>query len=174
MRRSADDLRRSRRIRILELVVITVVAAAVAALAIPAFAAKARQTVLHENGDTLALQLRSHLVLDEDPCALEADLQRDLRSGELGSFVNPYSGSAEILCDDDVREGTAPARPAVLFTSDQRYARAALKTSATTVSELAGTLIVCLVTRDGALTADVGFVRADGTAAPCASVSAAF
>jgi hypothetical protein len=184
--RRTSECRNGRRFSVLQLLIVCTIAALVAALAIPAFGAQARKSVLRQNAETLALQVKNDLALDrspgyvaegdraagDGPQALSTDLSVTLRSGEAGHFVNPFSGSRAIVCAVAPAASTALARPAVWITDDQHYAYAQFRSSAVTRSQLAGTLVVAFVTRDGVERVDVYFVDGAGERAHSAAALA--
>jgi hypothetical protein len=186
--RKTSECRNGRRFSVLQLLIVCAIAAAVAALAIPAFGVQARKSVLRQNAETLALQVKSDLAFDLDVVydadgdtavagddglrALSMALSGALRSGDAGRFVNPFSGSRAIVCAAESPASSALARPAVWITDDQHYAYMQFNSSAVTRSQLAGTLVVALVTRDGVGTVDVYFVDGAGERSPDAAALA--
>jgi type II secretory pathway pseudopilin PulG len=173
---------------VLQLLIVCAITGVVAALAIPAFGAQAKKSVLRQNAETLALQVKSDLALDhsleyvadgdgavagdDDPQALSTALSGALRSGAPGHFVNPFSGSRAIVCAAAPPASSAFARPAVWITDDPHYAYAQFRPSAVTRSQLAGALVVAFVTRDGVGTVDVYFVDGAGERSPAAAALA--
>ena len=169
---------RHARSSVIEMLIVIAIVGVVAALAIPAFASQAKRSVLRQNAESLALQMKSYLALDLDPAyvadgdqatsagagqgALSTTLAGALRSGTAGRFVNPYSGSRVIVCASAPPASASHARPAVWITDDAHYASAQFRSSATTRSQLAGTVLVVFVARDGRSTIDVFFVDASG------------
>ena len=61
-----NEARGGRRFTVLQALIVFAVAGLVAALAIPAFAAQAKTSVLRQNQVTLALQVRTNVVLADD------------------------------------------------------------------------------------------------------------
>jgi type II secretory pathway pseudopilin PulG len=157
---------------VLELLIVAAIVIVVAAIAIPAFASQARKTVLERNADTLALQVKSHIALGDCTPTLGAALVADLRSGELGDYVNPCGGSRAVVSACTPSASTIARRPAVLVTDDPRYTFKGFSPSAATKSRLAGTLIVSISTSGGASTVDVYYVDLDGGPSPSPSVLA--
>ena len=187
MRRTTESCKGTH-FSVLQLLIVCAIAGVVAALAIPAFAAQAKKSVLRQNAETLALQVKNELALDlspvyvadgdraaagdDDPQALSTALSGALRSGAAGHFVNTFSGSLAIVCASAPPASSALARPAVWITDDQHYAYAQFRSSAITRSLLAGTLIVAFVTRDGVGTVDVFYVDGAGERSPTAAALA--
>ena len=147
---------------------------------------RAKDTVLRQNADSLALQVRSYLALDLDPAyvadndqepgiaqnAVSVTLAAALRSGAAGRYLNPYSGSRTVLCQSEPPSSTSGARPAVWITDDQHYAYDAITRSIVTKDQLAGTLLVVFVTQGATETIDVFYVDATGERAPVAAALA--
>jgi type II secretory pathway pseudopilin PulG len=170
--RRTQDLERSGRLRVLELLIVAVIVIVVAVIAIPAFASQAKKTVLQRNADTLALQVKSQIALEDCTPTLGAALVADLRSGELGEYVNPCSGSRAIVSADAPTASAITLRPAVLVTDEPQYTFKGFSPSAATKSRLAGTLIVSISTSGGASTVDVYYVDLDGGPSPSPSALA--
>jgi len=157
-----------------------------AGIAIPVYASRAKDTVLRQNADSLALQVRSYLALDLDSAyvadndrepgiaqdAVSATLAAALRSGAAGRNLNPYSGSRTVLCQSEPPTSASAARPAVWITDDQHYAYSAITRSIVTKDQLAGTLLVVFVTQGTNETIDVFYVDAAGERAPLAAALA--
>ena len=178
MRRRTAESGHKRRLPALQLLIVCAIAGVVAALAIPAFGGQAKRSILRQNAQTLALQVQTDLALDlstvyvadsdgaaaddDDIQALSTELSGALRSRAAGRFVNPFSGSGAVVCAGAPPTSSDLARPAVWITDDQHYAYAQFKSSAVTRSQLAGTLVVAFVTRDGVGTVDVFFVDGAG------------
>ena len=188
MRRRTSESGHGRRLPVLQLLIVCAIAGVVAALAIPAFGAQAKRSILRQNAQTLALQVQTDLALDlsteyvadsdgaaaddDGLGALSTELSGALRGGAAGHFVNPISGSGAIVCAEATPASSGLARPAVWITDDQHYAYAQFKPSAVTRSQLAGTLVVAFVTRDGVGTVDVFFVDDTGERSPVAAALA--
>jgi len=157
-----------------------------AGIAIPVYASRAKDTVLRQNADSLALQVRSYLALDLDSAyvadndrepgiaqdAVSATLAAALRSGAAGRNLNPYSGSRTVLCQSEPPTSASAARPAVWITDDQHYAYSAITRSIVTKDQLAGTLLVVFVAQGTTGTIDVFYVDAAGERAPLAAALA--
>jgi Tfp pilus assembly protein PilE len=173
---------------VLQLLIVCAITGVVAALAIPAFGTQAKKSVLRQNAETLALQVKSALALDhsleyvadgdraaagdDDSQALSTALSGALRSGAAGRFVNTFSGSGAVVCAEAPPASSALARPAVWITDDQHYAYAQFRSSAITRSLLAGTLVVAFVMRDEVGTVDVFYVDGAGERSPVAAAVA--
>jgi type II secretory pathway pseudopilin PulG len=169
MARRTQDLERSGRLRVLELLIVAVIVIVVAAIAIPAFGSRAKETALQRNAGSLALQVKSHIALEDCTPTLAAALVADLRSGELGEYVNPCSGSRAIVSADAPSASASTRRPAVLVTDEPQYTFESFIPSAATKSRLAGTLIVSISTSGGVPTVDVYYVDRDGGPSPSPS-----
>ncbi len=100
------------------------------------------------------------------------ELSGALRGGAAGRFVNPVSGSREIVCAEAPPASSGLTRPAVWITDDQHYSYAQFRSSAVTKSQLAGTLVVVFVVRDGVGTIGVFFVDDAGERSPTAAALA--
>ena len=178
MRRRTSESGDGRRLPVLQLLIVCAIAGVVAALAIPAFGGQAKRSVLRQNAQALALQVQTYLALDlsteyvadsdgavahaDGHGALSTELSGALRSGAAGRFANPISGSGAVVCAGAPPASSGLARPAVWITDDPHYAYAQFRSSAVTKSQLAGTLVVVFVTRDGVGTVDVFFVDGAG------------
>lgn len=169
-----------RRLSALQALIVFAVVGLVAALAIPALATQAKTSVLGQNQDALALQVRTQVALgpdatfatyaslptdDSNAAALSAALSEDLRSGAAGRFVNPVSGSAAIVSGAPPASGSA-AQPAVWITDDPHYAYAAFRPTEVTSSGLAGTLVVAFAGKGDGTSIDVYYVDARGRRSP--------
>ena len=84
----------------------------------------------------------------------------------------PSAAASAIVCAAAPPASSAATRPAVWITDDQHYAYAQFRPSAVTRSQLAGTLVVAFVTRDGVGTVDVYFVDGAGERSPAAAALA--
>jgi Tfp pilus assembly major pilin PilA len=167
MGRNGQGYGRSRRLKIIELLIVVGIVVIVAAIAIPAFASQAKKTVLRRNADTLALEVKSRIALDECGCDLSAEIADDVRSGDLGEFINPCSGSRAIVCD--LHDAAASQPPAVLVSDDPAFAFRTFRPSSDVRSRLAGTLVVSISGTGGASSVDVYFVDPDGSPSPSPS-----
>jgi hypothetical protein len=170
-----SEVKGGRRLPVLQAVIVFAVAALVAGLAIPALAAQAKSSVLKQNQAALALQVKAEMVLlpdtglpldasrfGDDEASAPAALAADLRRGAAGSFVNPYGGSAAIVCSDAPPASDAASSPAVWITDDPHYSSATFRPSQLSRSRLAGCLVVAFSWESGATRVDVYYVDADG------------
>jgi type II secretory pathway pseudopilin PulG len=167
----------------LQVLIVVAIAALVVTLAIPAYAARARDTVLCENAKTLEFEVKSYLALDLEPTYVsdreaDADAKLDVGRGAsevianaLGGygggvsayFVNPTSGSRMVVCESDLSATPDGTPPAVWISDDKRYSYAAFVASSTTKDRLGGTLMLVFTTpgvRAGGI--EVFYVDAEG------------
>jgi type II secretory pathway pseudopilin PulG len=169
----------------LETLIVLGIVGLIAAVGIPAYASQAQKSVLRQNAQSLALQVKSYLALDLSPAyvadgeqagggegTVSTALSGALRSGTAGRFTNPFSGSRVIACESAPPASPSRARPAVWITDDAHYDYAAFRTSATTESQLAGTLVVVFVTEAGVNSVEVFYVDAHGGRSPAAAALA--
>jgi hypothetical protein len=153
-----------RRLAVLETLVVFAVVASIAAVAMPAYAARARESVLKQNALSLVQVVRGEVALDrasayvpDDETAeagsaegsLSTELAGALLSGDAGRYVNPLSGSTTVVCETALPSTTSGIPPAVWITDDQSYAYSAFNASATTTKCLRGTLLIVFITHDG-------------------------
>jgi type II secretory pathway pseudopilin PulG len=183
MTRGATESRTGRRLPALEVLVVFAIVGVFAGIGIPVYAARAKDTVLRQNADSLALQTRSYLALDLAPGyvadgdwppataqnAVSTTLAGALRSGTAGRYLNPYSGSRAVVCQSHPPTSASGARPAVWITDDQHYAYAAITRTIVTEDQLAGTLLVVFVTSGSTQTVDVFYIDAAGARSPLAA-----
>jgi type II secretory pathway pseudopilin PulG len=166
---------------VLEALIVFAIVGLVAAIGIPAYASQAQKSVLRQNAQSLSLQVKNYLALDLSPAyvadgeqagggegAVSTALGGALRSGTAGRFTNPMSGSRVIVCESAPPASPSRARPAVWITDDAHYAYAAFRTSATTKSQLAGTLVVVFVAEAGVNSVEVFYIDAHGGRSPAA------
>jgi hypothetical protein len=164
---------------VLEALVVFAIVGLVAAIGIPAYASRAQKSVLQQNAQSLVLQVKSYLALDLSPAyvadceqaaggerAISMVLRGALRSGTAGRFTNPLSGSRVIACESAPPASPIRTRPAVWLTDDAHYAYDGFRTSATTRSQLAGTLVVVFVAEAGVNSVQVFYVDAHGGRSP--------
>ena len=91
-----------------------------------------------------------------------ADVARALGSSEAGRYVNPVSGSTDIVSQPSPRKAGAAA-PAIWITTDPEYAHDVFAATVSGNDSLAGTLLVVLADRgDGTTATDVYFVDRQG------------
>ena len=181
MNRQRTQRRSGSGFSVLEALIIFAIVGLVAAIGIPAYASQAQKSVLQQNAQCLALQVKSYLALDLSPTyvadgaqpgsdddAVSRALSGALRSGTAGRFTNPYSGSRVIACESVPPASPSRTRPAVWMTDDAHYASAAFRASATTKSQLAGTLVVVFLEKAGVNSVEVFYVDAHGVRSPAA------
>ena len=173
-----------RRFAVLETLIALAVLAIVVAVALPAYAARAKESVLQQNAASLTFKIKDDVALGLDPAyipdgvlvagtehRLSANLALDLRTGGGGRYVNPLTGSREIACQSVLPMTIDGRPPAVWITDDQGYAHSAFAASPTTTSRLRGTLVVVFITRDASTTClEVFYVDAAGRRSPTAAV----
>jgi hypothetical protein len=184
MMRTTSEHRTRRRVSAIQVLIVFAIVGVFAGIAIPVYASRAKDTVLRQNVDSLALQVRSYLALDlastyvadgdQSSCqeAVSTTLAAALRSGTAGRFLNPYGGSRDVVCRSAPPASASGARPAVWITDDQHYAYAAITRSFVTKDQLAGTLVVVFVTRGTTGTIDVFYIDAAGERSPLAAALA--
>ncbi len=175
--------RTRRHFSVVQALIVFAVVGVFAGIGIPVYASRAKDTVLRQNAESLALQVRSYLALDLSPSYVAGDAQAAgaaqdavsttlagaLRSGTAGRYLNPYSGSRAVLCQSNPPTSANGARPAVWITDDQHYAYAAITRTIVTEDQLAGTLLVVFVTQGATQTIDVFYVDAAGERSPLAA-----
>jgi type II secretory pathway pseudopilin PulG len=168
---------------VIQALIVFAIVGVFAGIAIPVYASRAKDAVLRQNADSLALQVRTYLALDLHPAyvadggqAMGTDqanvstaLAAALRSGTAGRYLNPYSGSRTVVCQSQPPTSADRARPAVWITDDQHYAYAAITPSVITKDQIAGTLLVVFVTQGATETIDVFCVDAAGERSPLAA-----
>ena len=186
MKRPTLRRRMDKRFAVLEAFIVFAVVAIIVAVAVPAYAARARESVLQQNVQSLAQEVRGEVAFDLD-CAyvaeeglaaagsaqesLSTNLTRTLRSGEAGRYVNPLSGSSTIVSESALPSSTDGRPPAVWITDDQSYTYGAFNASATTTRYLRGTLVIAFITHDGRTSClEVFFVDAAGKRSSAATV----
>jgi hypothetical protein len=170
---------------VVQTLIVLGIAVVVAAIAIPVYATKAKDSVLQQNAGSLVLQIKGCVALDLDPTyvadgdadgSLSTTIARALRApgaGSWGHYVNPLSGSDRILCQTASPTSPGDLRPAVWITDDQRYAFAAVGSSATMRSQLAGTLLVVFTPVGGPASAvDIFYINGAGRRSASAVVLA--
>lgn len=181
MRRQTARGTRNRRFAIAEVMVVFAIAATVAAIGLPVYASRAKGSVLQQNTDTLASELRQLIASDldvtyapdgsdvagESPDANSVSivLARILRTGgsaAAGDYVNPLSGSRVIVCQTRLPR-TLGESPAVWITDDARCSYRAFVSSPSARDDLAGTLLVVYRTGAGDTSAiDIYPIGSDG------------
>lgn len=159
--KGTDQAKGARRLSVLQALIVFAVAGLVAALALPALASQAKTSVLSQNQAALAQQVRAQIALSSDGMVSDA-LHKGLRSGALGRFVDPISGSAAIVRSASLPARGAEAPPAIWITDDPRYAYAVFSPSDETRAQLAGSLLVVFVNEGSGTTIDVYYVDASG------------
>lgn len=177
---------------VVQALIVFAIAGIVAAMAIPVYAARAKESVLRENAQTLELEVKSYLALDLDATyvadsATVAGAGMDQRSASLviaqalrgrgdrtsAYYVNPLGGSRAIVCQTTLPSTAGDTPPAVWITDDQRYAYAAFTASPTTKSRLRGTLMIVFISESGRTSGiEVFYVDAAGQRSPTATVLA--
>jgi type II secretory pathway pseudopilin PulG len=176
MTRTASEHGTRRSFSVIQVLIVFAIVGVFAGIAIPVYASRAKDSVLRQNADSLALQVRSYLALDLDPAYIaDADkapgadqddvsttLAAALRSGTAGRYLNPCSGSRTVLCQSEPPTSASGARPAVWITDDPHYAYAQITPSIVTRDQLAGTLLVVFVAQGTTQTIDVFYVNAAG------------
>jgi hypothetical protein len=150
---------------VVQALIVFAIVAVVAALAIPAYAARAKDSVLRTNAKTLELEVKSYLAvgLEDDAATADetetgnarsaaeiiADALVRPRNGVSGYYVNPLSGSHAIVLQTALPPIAASTPPAVWITDDQGYAYSAFTASPETKSRLGGTLMIVFLTHAG-------------------------
>ena len=178
---------------VVQTLIVFAVAGIVAAMAIPAYAARARESVIRENAKTLELEVKSYLALDldatyvadneavagaktDDGRAASEIIAQALGGPEDGIsayYVNPLCGSHAIVCQSALPSTAGGTPPAVWITNDQRYAYGAFAASPTTKSRLRGTLMIVFITGgDRTSGIEVFYVDAAGQRSPTATTLA--
>jgi competence protein ComGC len=186
MKRLTPRLGMDRRFAAVEALIVFAVLAMVVAVAVPAYAARAKESLLQQNAHSLAQVVRGEATLDLDTdyalegglaaagsaeASLSTDLARTLLSGDAGRYVNPLSGSATVLCETALPSSSDASPPAVWITDDQSYAYSAFNASATTTRYLRGTLLIVFITHDGRTNClEVFYVDAAGKRSSTATV----
>lgn len=172
---------------VLQILITAAVAAIFATIAVPVYAARAKESVLKENAKTIELEMKSHLMqgLDAD-CRMAVDTDarerasqliaqalQDRTDGQWADYVNPLGGNRAIVGQTRLPIGPNGMPPAVWVTSNQQYAYSAFAASETTERDLAGTLMVVLISRDGRTSCiELFYVTASGERSPTATVLA--
>jgi len=151
---------------VLQILIVFVMAAGVAGIGIPVYASRAKDVVLEQNTANLKLQIERVIVQDEDASmaddTLGADLTRALGSSAAGRYINPVSGSTDIVSRPSPPKAGAAA-PAIWITTNPEYAHNLAAATVSGNDSLAGTLLVALADRgDGTSAADVYFVDRQG------------
>ena len=151
---------------VLQILIVFAIAIVVAGIGIPVYASRAKDVVLEQNMANLKLQIERVMVQDEDASmaddALGADLTRALGNSAAGRYVNPASGSTEIVSQPSPPKAGAAA-PAIWITTDPEYAHDVFAATVSSSDSLAGTLLVVLAARgDGTTATDVYFVDRHG------------
>jgi competence protein ComGC len=141
MKRLTPRLGMDRRFAVIEALIVFAVLAMIVAVAVPAYAARAKESLLQQNAHSLAQVVRGEATLDLDTdyalegglaaagsaeASLSTDLARTLLSGDAGRYVNPLSGSATVLCETALPSSSDASPPAVWITDDQVPPRHAL------------------------------------------------
>ncbi len=172
---------------VLQTLIAVAVAAIFATVAVPVYAARAKESVLKENAKTLELELKSHLMegLDADcrtagdtdamerASQLIAQALQDHTDGQWADYVNALDGSRAIVGQTRLPIGANGVPPAVWVTGNQQYSYSAFVASQTTERDLAGTLMVVLINRDGRTSCiELFYVTASGERSPTATVLA--
>jgi type II secretory pathway pseudopilin PulG len=186
MKRLTPRLGMDRRLAVLEALIVFAVLAIIVAVAVPAYAARARESVLQQNAQSLAQNVRGELALDIDSAYVPEDemaegrsavaslstaLSGALRSGDAGRYVNPLGGSATVVCETALPSSSNDRPPAVWITDDQSYAYSAFTASATTTRYLRGTIVIVFITHEGRTGClEVFYVDAAGKRSSTASV----
>jgi prepilin-type N-terminal cleavage/methylation domain-containing protein len=166
---------------VLELLIAVAIVAVFAGIALPAYAARAKESLLQENAKTLELVLKSHLALgldtllrqtDETASAAQllAQALHDPGADLAATFENPLSGSR--LMSARLAPGSqAEIATAIWVTDDQRYSYAHFTPTKATKSQLAGSLVVVLIARDGRISClEVFYVDSAGERSERATV----
>lgn len=172
---------------VVQALIVFAIAGIIAAIAIPVYAMKAKDSVLQQNAGSLVLQVKGCVALDLNRAyvadddqvtdangSLSTTIARALRApgaGSWGHYVNPLTGSDEVLCQTASPTSAGDVRPAVWITDDQRYAYAAFSASATTRNQLAGTLLV-IFNITGGRTSAVDMFYVDGAGQRSATAAA--
>ncbi len=165
---------------VVQTLVVIAIAGIVAALAIPAYAARAKESVLRQNTATLALEVKCYLAADLDDSDDEASASEFLahalcgpRGGASPWYINPLCGSRAVVFQTALPAGAGGVPPAVWITDDQRYAFRAFTASPTTKSRLRGTLMIVSIVHDGRSSGvEVFYVDAAGRRSPTATTIA--
>lgn len=151
---------------VLQILIVFAIAAVVAGIGIPVYASRAKDVVLEQNMANLKQQIERAILQDEDSSmtddTLGADVTRALGNSEAGRYVNPVSGSTDIVSQPSPPKASAAA-PAIWITTDSEYAHDVLAATVSSNDSLAGTLLVVLADRgDGSTVTDVYFVDRQG------------
>jgi hypothetical protein len=176
MTRTTSEQQTRKSFSVTQALIVFAVVGVFAAIALPVYASRAKDSVLRQNADSLALQVKGYLALDLAPGyvadgdrdagavqdALSTTLAAALRNGTAGRYLNPYSGSRTVLCQDEPPTSARGARPAVWITDDRHYAFATITPTIVTRDQLAGTLLVVVVAQGTTETIDVFYVDAAG------------
>ena len=178
---------------VLQTMIAAAIVALVVTLAVPAYAARAKESVLRENAKTLEFEVKSYLALDleatytsDDDATADAETDPEHSASEviaqaLGGhgggvsafYTNPFSGSHAVDCQSDLPTTPSRVPPAVWITDDQRYSYAAFVASPTTKSRLSGTLMLVFVTSGGRASGiEAFYVDAEGARSPTATTLA--
>ncbi len=172
---------------VLQTLIAVAIAAIFATVAVPVYASRAKESVLKENVKTLELELKSHLIegLDAD-CRITGGSDATERASQLvaqtlqghtdglwADYANPLDGSRAIIGQTRLPVDPNGMPPAVWVTGNQQYSYSAFVASQTTERDLAGTLMVVLVARDGRTSCiELFYVTASGERSPTATVLA--
>jgi F0F1-type ATP synthase membrane subunit c/vacuolar-type H+-ATPase subunit K len=165
---------------VVQTLVVIAIAGLVAALAIPAYAARAKESVLRQNTATLELEVKSYLAAgldDSDDAANASAVIAHALGGPRGGispwYVNPLCGSRSVVSQTALPAGAGGVPPAVWITDDQGYAFGAFTASPTTKSRLRGTLMIVSIVHDGRTSGiEVFYVDAAGHRSPTATTIA--
>jgi Tfp pilus assembly protein PilE len=150
---------------VLQILIVFAIAAVVAGIGIPVYASRAKDVVLEQNMVNLAQQMQRVIVQDEGSSMTDdtsgADVSSALGSSEAGRYMNPVSGSAEIVSQPSPPKAGAAA-PAIWITTDPEYAHDVFAATLSSNDSLAGTLLVVLAARGDGTATTVYFVDRQG------------
>ena len=97
----------------LQILIVFAIAAVVAGISMPSYASRAKDVVLEQNMANLKQQIERAILQDEDSSmtgdTLGADVTRALGNSEAGRYVNPVSGSTDIVSQPSPPKASAAA-----------------------------------------------------------------
>jgi len=165
---------------VVQTLVVIAIAGIVAALALPAYAARAKESVLRQNAATLELEVKSYLaagVDDSDDMSSASEVIAHALCGPGSGispwYVNPLCGSRAVVFQTVLPAGAGAVPPAVWITDDQQYAFASFAASPATKSRLRGTLMIVCISRNGRTSGvEIFYVDAGGRRSPTATTIA--
>lgn len=192
MERSTSQIRSDSGFATLQLFVVLAIGAVLVALAVPVYAAKAKQSVLAVNAHSLAVETANHLVLGLDATysptprvggqpmtatssdSVSVAIVNALRKGEVGGssgrYVNPLSGSKQVINQSTLPADRTSSQPAVWITNNPQFSYATFRATAETRAHLRGTIMVVFVA-SGSTTSSIEVFYVDSAGARSSHVT---